>query len=91
MQRLYGVAMNVEATDKEMAARIAELPPATRRCVGWLAERIAAAETPDPRDPSRDPRDAPRRDAPARVARLPLYSTSWAAKSEFCWGSYRAV
>ena len=69
MQRLYGVAMNVEATDKEMAARIAELPPATRRCVGWLAERIAAAETPDPpnpsRDPSRDPRDAPRRDAPA--------------------------
>ena len=60
MQRLYGVAMSVEATDKELGARIAELPPATRRCVGWLAERIAAAEDPDPRDP----RDAPCRDAP---------------------------
>ena len=70
--------MNVEATEKELAARIAELPPATRRCVGWLAERIAAAEDPHPsrdpsrnpsRDPSRDPsrhsRDAPRGDAPA--------------------------
>ena len=78
MQRLYGVAMNVEATEKELAARIGELPPATRRCVGWLAERIAAAEDPHPsRDPSRDPsrgpsrepsrhaRDAPRGDAPA--------------------------
>ena len=70
MQRLYGVAMNVEATEKELAVRIAELPPATRRCVGWLAERIAAAEDPDPsrdpsRGPSRDPRDASRGDAPA--------------------------
>ena len=77
MQRLYGVAMNVEATEKELAVRIAELPPATRRCVGWLAERIAAAEDPHPsrdpsrspsrdpsREPSRHPRDAPRGDAP---------------------------
>ena len=66
MQRLYGVAMNVEGTVKELAAGIAELPPATRRCVSWLAERIAAAQDPDPsRDPSRDPRDAPRGDATA--------------------------
>ena len=56
MQRLYGVAMNVEATDTERAARIAELPPATRRCVCWLVERIATADT--------DPRDTPPRDAP---------------------------
>ena len=65
MQRLYGVAMSVEATDKELGARIGALPPATRRCVGWLAERIAAAEDPDPRDPAEDPRDAPCRAAPA--------------------------